>query len=205
MRMAVPDPVPLLNHHLKHDGNPDRVHQTESLTAERSCFGITGRGPCWISTGRLPAKTNPLEKRSSRERAEMNRNASFIRRSRATKIVATLGPGTSTPERIRALFEAGVDVFRLNFSHGTQEDHGTRLEILRALEKETGRPICAMADLQGPKLRVGPFANGPIRLAPGMKFRLDLSPEPGDETRVSLPHPEIFEALTAGTDLLLDD
>ena len=100
----------------------------------------------------------------------MNRKASFVRRSRATKIVATLGPGTSSPEQIRALFEAGVDVFRLNFSHGTQQDHGTRLEILRALEHETGRPICAMADLQGPKLRVGRFASGSIQLSPGMKF-----------------------------------
>jgi pyruvate kinase len=135
----------------------------------------------------------------------MKSKANSVRRSRSTKIVATLGPGTSTPEQIRALFEAGVDVFRLNFSHGTQQDHGTRLEILRALEHETGRPICAMADLQGPKLRVGRFAAGPIRLSPGMKFRLDLSPEPGDESRVNLPHPEIFEALKSGTDLLLDD
>ncbi|QQP88601.1 pyruvate kinase [Skermanella sp. TT6] len=135
----------------------------------------------------------------------MKRKASSIRRSRSTKIVATLGPGTSSPERIRALFEAGVDVFRLNFSHGVQEDHGTRLEILRGLEKRMGRPICVMADLQGPKLRVGRFADGPIKLSPGMRFRLDLSDEPGDETRVKLPHPEIFEALTPGTDLLLDD
>ncbi len=93
----------------------------------------------------------------------MKRKANSVRRSRSTKIVATLGPGTSTPDQIRALFEAGVDVFRLNFSHGTQQDHGTRLEILRALEHETGRPICAMADLQGPKLRVGRFAAGPIQ------------------------------------------
>lgn len=135
----------------------------------------------------------------------MKRKASSIRRSRSTKIVATLGPGTSSPEQIRALFEAGVDVFRLNFSHGVQEDHGTRLDILRGLEKQAGRPICVMADLQGPKLRVGRFADGPIKLSPGMRFRLDLSDEPGDETRVKLPHPEIFEALTPDTDLLLDD
>ncbi len=135
----------------------------------------------------------------------MSRASSVIRRSRSTKIVATLGPGTSTPERIRALFEAGVDVFRLNFSHGTQADHGTRLDIIRELEKETGRPICALADLQGPKLRIGTFADGPIALTAGQSFRLDLDPAPGDTSRVHMPHPEIFEALTTETDLLLDD
>lgn len=135
----------------------------------------------------------------------MKRKGSPIRRFRLTKIVATLGPASSSPEMIRALFEAGVDVFRLNFSHGSHEDHGQRLATIRALEEEEGRPIAVMADLQGPKLRVGRFANGPITLTPGQRFRLDLSGEPGDETRVGMPHPEIFAALTAGTDLLLDD
>jgi pyruvate kinase len=128
-----------------------------------------------------------------------------LRRHRSTKIVATLGPGTSTPERIRTLFETGVDVFRLNFSHGRQSDHRERLEIIRALEQETGRPTCVLADLQGPKLRIGPFASGPIALHPGMEFRLDLDPAPGTQRRVSLPHPEIFEAITVDSELLLND
>ncbi|WP_207484225.1 pyruvate kinase [Arenibaculum pallidiluteum] len=127
------------------------------------------------------------------------------RRQRSTKIVATLGPGTSSPERIRALFDAGVDVFRLNFSHGKQEDHGKRLAIIREIEHETGRPIAALADLQGPKLRIGTFANGPIALTPGMPFRLDLDPTPGDTRRAPLLHPEIFAALVPGADLLLND
>jgi len=128
-----------------------------------------------------------------------------IRRSRLTKIVATLGPSTTTPETIAKLFEVGVDVFRLNFSHGTHEDHGARLKVLREMEARTGRPIAVMADLQGPKLRVATFANGPITLTPGQSFRLDLSREPGDTSRVGMLHPEIFAALTPGTDLLLDD
>ncbi|MBP2230711.1 pyruvate kinase [Azospirillum agricola] len=128
-----------------------------------------------------------------------------IRRSRLTKIVATLGPSTTTPEVIAKLFEAGVDVFRLNFSHGTHEDHGARLKVLREMEARTGRPIAVMADLQGPKLRVATFANGPVALTPGQRFRLDLSKEPGDTSRVGMFHPEIFAALTPGTDLLLDD
>ncbi|HSK38794.1 MAG TPA: pyruvate kinase, partial [Arenibaculum sp.] len=127
------------------------------------------------------------------------------RRLRSTKIVATLGPGTSTPEKIRALFDAGVDVFRLNFSHGVQEDHGKRMETIRRIEKETGRPICVLADLQGPKLRIGTFANGPIRLRPGMRLRLDLDPAPGTEERVQLPHPEIIEAVRVDSELLLND
>ncbi|HYL32391.1 MAG TPA: pyruvate kinase [Stellaceae bacterium] len=128
-----------------------------------------------------------------------------MRRRRATKIVATLGPATATPEKIAALFEAGVDVFRLNFSHGMQGDHKARLDIVRALEKTTGRPIGVMADLQGPKLRVGTFAGGRVRLAEGTAFRLDLDKAAGDAQRASLPHPEVFAALAPETDLLLDD
>ncbi len=128
-----------------------------------------------------------------------------FRRFRLTKVVATLGPASSSPEMIHSLFEAGVDVFRLNFSHGSHEDHAWRIAAIRALEDETGRPIAIMADLQGPKLRLATFANGPVTLAAGQSFRLDLSTEPGDATRVGLPHPEIFAALEAGTDLLLDD
>ncbi|MDF1794165.1 MAG: pyruvate kinase [Thalassobaculaceae bacterium] len=128
-----------------------------------------------------------------------------MRRFRSTKIVATLGPASSDAEMIRHLFEAGVDVFRFNFSHGSHEDHQERCDIVRALEQETGRPIAIMADLQGPKLRVGTFPDGPIDLAAGARFRLELKDGPGTVKRVTLPHPEIFAALEVGTDLLLDD
>ena len=87
----------------------------------------------------------------------MKRKANSVRRSRFTKIVATLGPSSSTPERTR-LFEAGADVFRLNFSHGTQDDHEQRVEHLRALEKQYRHPIAILMDLQGPKLRLGAIA-----------------------------------------------
>ncbi|HEY3049805.1 MAG TPA: pyruvate kinase [Polaromonas sp.] len=129
-----------------------------------------------------------------------------MRRYRNAKIVATLGPASSDRATIEALFEAGADVFRLNFSHGTHEDHQLRLNTIRAIERERGRPIGVLLDLQGPKLRVGTFANGPVQLAEGDSFRLDLdSKVPGDARRASLPHPEIFAALTDGADLLLDD
>ncbi len=128
-----------------------------------------------------------------------------ILRKRLTKIVATLGPASATEAVIHDLFRAGVDVFRLNFSHGRQEDHAERLKILRDMEQEFDRPIAAMADLQGPKLRIGTFADGPVRLVPGQPFRLDLDKAPGGAERVGLPHPEVFEALAPGQRLLLDD
>ena len=124
---------------------------------------------------------------------------------RNAKIVATLGPATSTPERIARLFEAGADVFRLNFSHGTHADHARNARAIRALEKRAGRPIGILMDLQGPKLRIGEIRGGETRLQRGRTFRLDLSPEPGDETRAPLPHPEIFAALRRRAPLLLDD
>ncbi|HNG49202.1 MAG TPA: pyruvate kinase, partial [Plasticicumulans sp.] len=129
-----------------------------------------------------------------------------MHRLRNAKIVATLGPASSAPDTIRALFDAGADVFRLNFSHGSHEDHRARLERIRAIERETGRPVGVLADLQGPKLRVGTFAHGPVTLAEGAAFRLDLERDrPGDAGRVAMPHPEIFAALTEGAELLLDD
>ena len=128
-----------------------------------------------------------------------------MRRHRKAKIVATLGPSSSDTDTIRALFMAGADVFRLNFSHGTHEEHQWRYELIRQVELETHRPIGTLADLQGPKLRVGRFAGGHVTLKPGQKFRLDLDPAMGDENRASLPHPEIFAACGAGTRLLLDD
>ncbi|HUN52311.1 MAG TPA: pyruvate kinase [Candidatus Sulfotelmatobacter sp.] len=128
-----------------------------------------------------------------------------MRRQRNTKIVATLGPASSTPAMIEQLFRAGADVFRLNFSHGTREDHRARHQAIRALERAVGRPVGILADLQGPKLRVGTFAGGPVTLAAGKDFRLDLGTEPGSTARAPLPHPEIFAALGAGDRLLLDD
>ena len=128
-----------------------------------------------------------------------------MRRARNPKIVATLGPASSSPETVRALFDAGVDVFRLNFSHGRQSDHHEKHEIIRRIERDTGRPIGIMADLQGPKLRLGVFAQGRVEIATGARFRLDLDPTPGDEHRAPLLHPEIFAAIRPGTELLLDD
>ncbi len=128
-----------------------------------------------------------------------------MRRSRKAKIVATLGPASSDKPTIRALFDAGVDVFRFNFSHGTHDDHRARYDVVREIEKEVGRPIAILADMQGPKLRVGKFANNKIMLEPGAKFTLDRDTTDGDAKRVCLPHPELFDAITAGQNLLLDD
>ena len=129
-----------------------------------------------------------------------------MRRDRNAKIVATLGPASSERGAIEALFEAGADLFRLNFSHGTHEEHACRFAAIRAIEQGVRRPIGVLLDLQGPKLRIGTFRQGPIHLEAGARFRLDLDTDtPGDEVRVALPHREVFASLSAGTDLLLDD
>ena len=128
-----------------------------------------------------------------------------MRRERRVRIVATLGPASSAQDEIRALHHAGVDVFRINMSHS---DHGLLRQLvgrIRAVEEEVGFPITILADLQGPKLRVGTFANGSIELAGGAPFILDNSDAPGDPSRVYLPHPEILRALRPGHRLLLDD
>ncbi len=128
-----------------------------------------------------------------------------IRRQRNVKIVATLGPASDSYEMIKALFLAGADVFRLNMSHGTHDDIARRHKLIRQVEAEVGRPIAILADLQGPKLRVGAFAAGPVMLAEGAAFRLDLDKADGDVSRVCLPHPEIFAALNVGSTLLVND
>ncbi|MBB4267184.1 pyruvate kinase [Roseospira visakhapatnamensis] len=125
--------------------------------------------------------------------------------TRCAKIVATLGPATTAEGTIEALARAGADVFRLNFSHGTHAEHEHHLRVVREVEERVRRPLAALADLQGPKLRVGAFMGGRVTLRAGDAFRLDLSPELGDESRVCLPHPEIFQVLDSGTDLMLDD
>lgn len=124
---------------------------------------------------------------------------------RRTKIVATLGPASSTHEMIRTLALAGADVFRLNFSHGSHEDHAKRHATIRDVEAELGRPLAILADMQGPKLRVGTFADGKVELVEGARFRLDLDRTPGDTRRACLPHPEIMRAAEPGSRLLLDD
>ncbi|MFN5825770.1 MAG: pyruvate kinase, partial [Rhodobacterales bacterium] len=128
-----------------------------------------------------------------------------MRRLRNVKIVATLGPASNDYATIRALFEAGADVFRLNMSHGTHDDIRARHVIIRQIEADTGRPIAILADLQGPKLRVGVFADGAADLVDGAPFRMDLDPAPGTVKRVNLPHPEIFAALEPGASLLVND
>ena len=128
-----------------------------------------------------------------------------MRRQRKAKIVATLGPASSTKEMILSLFEAGVDVFRFNFSHGTQEDHRVRHEAVREVERLVGRPIAILADLQGPKLRIGKFANGKVQLKTGAEFVFDRNTADGDENRVNLPHPELFGVMDVGHSISLDD
>jgi len=128
-----------------------------------------------------------------------------IKRQRSVKIVATLGPASDTKPMIRALFEAGADVFRLNMSHGTHDELAARHAIIREVEADCGRPIAILADLQGPKLRCGVFANGSEQLLPGAQFRLDLDEKAGDVTRVGVPHPEIFAVLSKGETLLVND
>ncbi len=128
-----------------------------------------------------------------------------MRRLRSVKIVATLGPASSSYEMIRALHEAGADVFRLNMSHGSHAEIAERHAIIRKVEQDLDSSIGILADLQGPKLRVGAFANGEEELVEGASFRLDLADEPGTATRVTLPHPEIFAALEPGAHLLVND
>ena len=128
-----------------------------------------------------------------------------MKRQRNVKVVATLGPASNDYEMIRALFEAGANVFRLNMSHGDHEEIRARHAIIRKVEQDLGQPICILADLQGPKLRCGVFADGPYELRDGASFRFDLDEAEGDATRVQLPHPEIFAALEVGSTLLVND
>src|SRR5690606_18890399 len=121
------------------------------------------------------------------------------------KILATLGPAIKGVEDVRQLVEAGVNLFRLNFSHGEHADHAQRYGWVREVERQLNYPIGILMDLQGPKLRVGRFAEGKVQLVRSQPFRLDLDSTPGDSRRVNLPHPEIIAALEPGMSLLLDD
>ena len=129
----------------------------------------------------------------------------FVPRSRKVRILATLGPASDTPAMIRRLAEIGADAFRINMSHGTHADHERRIQAIRALESELERPTTIVADLQGPKLRVGRFKGDKAVLESGQRFVFDREDRLGDSSRVSLPHREIFEAVGVGTRLLVDD
>lgn len=128
-----------------------------------------------------------------------------MKRNRKVKILATLGPASNEEEMIQKLHEAGADLFRINMSHASHDMMRTLIKRIRAVEQRCGRPIGILADLQGPKLRVGKFADGKVDLVPGQTFTLDNKDEPGDNSRVFLPHPEILEAVQPGHRLLIDD
>jgi pyruvate kinase len=128
-----------------------------------------------------------------------------MRRQRHAKIVATVGPASASPDKLRELFLAGVDTFRLNFSHGTHEDHARVHAAIRALEKEIGRPIGILQDLQGPKIRIGTLRDGALELTEGETIRFVLTGGEGDKSSIPLPHKEIFDAILPGQDLLIDD
>jgi pyruvate kinase len=131
--------------------------------------------------------------------------AKIGKRARKVKILATLGPASRTPEMIRKLVDAGADAFRVNMSHGDHATHAETIAAIRGVEKELGRPVAVLCDLQGPKLRVGQFKDGKVLIRHGSHFTLDRNPELGDETRVCLPHPELFGILQKGQRLLVDD
>ncbi|MBL4595179.1 MAG: pyruvate kinase [Robiginitomaculum sp.] len=122
-----------------------------------------------------------------------------------TKIVATLGPASSSEEVISKLFDAGVDIFRMNFSHGEPDDHRKLHAYIRKVEKQKQRPIAILADLQGPKLRLGVFEDGTITLKAGQKYQFDMEPEPGNHHRAPLPHKEIFAAVSTDDQILIND
>jgi pyruvate kinase len=124
---------------------------------------------------------------------------------RRVKILATLGPASRSPEMVGRLLRAGANAFRVNMSHGDHATHAETIATIRAEAKEFGRPIAILCDLQGPKLRVGAFKDGKAVIRHGSHFTLDSNPEPGDETRVCLPHPELFEVIHKGQRLLIDD
>ncbi|GAB5352264.1 pyruvate kinase [Qipengyuania sp. 483] len=126
-------------------------------------------------------------------------------RGRKVKILATVGPTSRSPEMLTRLFKAGVDAFRVNMSHGEHADHEQTIKAIRQMEKDFHRPIAILADLQGPKLRVGKFKDGQAVIRHSGHFTLDRNPEPGDENRVELPHPELFGLLEKGQRLLIND
>ena len=126
-----------------------------------------------------------------------------MKRNRKAKILATLGPASYSSDIIENIFKAGCDVFRLNFSHGSVETHRQNLKSIRNLEEKYDHATCVLADLQGPKLRVGDFKNTQEELKKGQKFILDTNAALGDDKRVNFPHSEIYEHLTPNSICLL--
>lgn len=136
------------------------------------------------------------------QRAKMTESIPYLKK---TKIVATLGPASSSPDIIKNMALGGVNVFRLNFSHGTHETHAKNLQIIREVEKKMGTSLAVLADLQGPKFRIGQFEKGSIQLKENQRFSLDLEKKEGSIDRVSFPHPNVYLHLKKGSRLLLDD
>ena len=126
-------------------------------------------------------------------------------RNRFAKIIATVGPATAAPDNLRLLHDVGVDAFRLNFSHGEHKDHARVVDELRKIEADTGTPLAIIADMQGPKHRVGTFAGGGIELRYGEEIVIEISDAEGEPGRVTMPHPELLEALSPGDRLKFDD
>src|SRR6185437_398473 len=152
---------------------------------------------------RVPRGQDPARRRGARKARRERRHGTMSQRS--TKIVATLGPSSSEATVLEKMFAAGVDVVRLNFSHGTAQDHTKRAELVRDTCRKVGRTVGIMADLQGPKIRVGKFREGRVTLKPGDPFVLDAAMELGDGSGVGLDYKELPRDVRAGDVLLLDD
>lgn len=135
----------------------------------------------------------------------IDQTKSFDMRKRFAKILATLGPASRAPATMRLLHDVGVDAFRLNFSHGSHEDHAASVKAIRAIQEETGNPICIVADMQGPKLRCGTFEDGSIELRYGETIEIREGTDPGKDGLIIMPHPELMDAMTEGTILKFDD
>ncbi len=122
-----------------------------------------------------------------------------------TKIVATIGPASNNPETIRAMIQAGMNVARINFSHGEQEEHGKVIDMVRRIAEEESAVVAILCDIQGPKIRIGKVADEPLMLEPGDQIKFTLDNVPGEDGLISLPHPEFVQDISIGTFLLLDD
>src|SRR3954452_7666402 len=197
-------------HHPRHRGlpcarlRPRRLFRGRSRRAaflDGAADRISGAVPLAAVAVARPAGAAAADLRSSDPVAKQE----LMRRLRRTKIVATLGPASSDRNVIASLFRAGADVFRINMSHTSHDRMRELVAAIRAVEFEYGRPIGILVDLQGPKLRVGKFAEGPVTLTKGETFTLDSDPSPGDAARVHLPHPEIIAVTKPGHVLLIDD